>query len=253
MLAKSVVGLLLTAQFLALGQGSAAAQSPSPSYTFKSAQPGDPLNTSWNGVVVYGLGLGSCDSISALKSRIVADLAGQLPVIAEISPQSGCDTIAHFKNDVASIDTYVRNNVSATIRRNYWWGFMLDEETNFGYTPSALENLNGYVQTYLAPLDGSAWLYTELFTATGGWTEGQYNALVDQSFATPQVPNSNMVTVVNSSAYSVNIVTWSTGYPAPYNTKAASVGAINGSPRFLGPAHDGNSHYWSNRFRAGGC
>jgi len=169
------------------------------------------------------------------------------PVITELTPQSICATESAYEAMVDSIAAYVAANVSADHAGQYWAGIMLDEETNFGFTAPQMLALNQHTYNTMAATPGYSFWYTELFT-DGGWTQADYAALVAGSRASPQVATARMVADVNAAQSSSNNVTWSTGYPYPYNSRAYAAGSINGG------AYDHNFYnniyddYWSNDF-----
>lgn len=222
----------------------AAAQSPYPNFYFYDVAPGSTsVPAGAGGVVVEGLGSNLCAfSLSSIETSTVYWLQNGYYTWTEISPQSGCNTLSGYETTVQSIISYVEAN--SPNAGSLWNGIMLDEESNFGFSVTDLQSLNASVVNDLSGLTFT-WWSTEDFSAINTWSQSDYNSIVSNSYPAPQISTSYMVTLVNNweSSYGGNqIVTWSTTYPAPYNSESASVDAINGSPFYQAGS------YWDNEY-----
>lgn len=145
------------------------------------------------------------------------------------------------------IERYGRNPAS------HWLGFMLDEESGFGFSVSDLETLNRYVTLLMLPEPGYSWWFSENFPngSNGDWTVSQYGAIAGPSWAAPQVYNSYMVSFINRYchgylvAYNTVCINDVTAYPNgpygyPYNNGPADASRITGAPYrygFVGPGY----------------
>ena len=240
---------------MSLGVTSVAfAQNPTPGSNFGNFEPPS-ANTNWAGIVVEGLGSGSCSySQSAIQQMTAKYVNDKLPVMTELSPQSSCNSISNYESEIKAIKSYVVNNASSTYQQ-YWAGFMLDEETGFGFSASQLESLNSYVTNLMLGVSGVPWFFTEVFSGQGDWSQSTYNSIVSGSVPAPQIATSYMVNLTNGDTNAAaNLVTWSTSYASPYNTLVGATGAINGLPwdeNYKNPT--GPDQYWANHFCPGSC
>lgn len=227
------------------------AQSPYPNANFLDVSPGSSYPSGYQGVVVEGLGSNSCSySLSSLEQSTVNFLNTPQNTITELSPQSYCASISQYESMISSLINYVNSHASNA--GNRWGGIMLDEEagsasdcsaSGFGFTASQIQTLNNYVYNAVLSTPGIEWFYTEDFTPQGCWGQSTYDNIVANSYLAPQIPNSNMVSLANGSATCCQMVTWSSGYPYPYNSESASVNPINGSP------FTEFGFNWANRFQ----
>jgi hypothetical protein len=247
-LSGAVASLLLAA---VLPTAPAYAQSPATNVHFIAVKPYGSL-VSNTGVVVQGLGLGSCaaTNLSELETQTVAYLNAGHAAISEISPQSVCGQIAGYESVVQTLTTYVYAHASAPAQ--LWGGVMLDEETGspWNFTVTDYVNLNNSVRSTLSGVSGIPWLYTEDFSCNSGcWTLAQYNSITTLSYPAPQIVTSYMVTLANNGGggRAGNLVTWGPSYPSPYNTVAGATG-----PVLLAPYSQSFSQpftwYWSNEW-----
>jgi hypothetical protein len=230
---------------------SAHAQSPATNVHFIDVQPYGSL-VSNTGIVVEGLGLGSCSAtnLSQLETQTVAYLNAGRATVSEISPQAVCGSIAGYESVIQTLTTYVYAHASSPAQ--LWGGVMLDEESGWGFTWTDYSNLNTNVRNTLSAVSGIPWLYTEDFSCNSGcWTLAEYNAITQLSYPAPQIVTSFMVGLANNggSGRAGNLVTWGTAYPAPYNTVAGATG-----PVLLAPYSQSFSQpytwYWSNQWTA---
>jgi len=235
---------------LALGgpAGLALAQTPGPNVTALDYRPSN-LGGTATGIVVEGVGSGACAfTLTSIKAATVHYIRKDKPTWTELSPQSGCATLAGYKSMIHSIITYVEARVKAKAA-TWWAGFMLDEEPNFGFTASQMVSLNKYAASQTNALPGVTFAFAEDATWSGGWTQAQYNRIVAPVIAAPQVYNSFMVGIVNNSHQPSNLVTWTKTMPAPFNTRAGASGKIKGLP-WSKSFGTGKTRRWSNRWRS---
>jgi hypothetical protein len=226
----------------------ALAQSPSPNATFLDWAPST-YNTSTTGTVVEGLGMGACSySLSSAESETVKYINNSKPVITEISPQSGCDSLSAYESLITSLTNYVSAHAS---KASTWWGgVMLDEEPNFGFTVSNLESLNNFTENEVTgTIGGLAYLFTEDATWSGAWDQAQWNAIVNIGEPTPQVYNSYMVGIANNDPLGYNLVTYNPSAGSPFNSESYTVGQVHGGPYF-NTFGSSSSWYWVNKWQS---
>ena len=240
-LAASIVGCMV-----ALSAVGAHAQSPSPTAYVENIDPATAPNppqvpSGAVGVVVEGLGLLNCNanppSLAQVESVTVEYVNANIPTVTEISPQSACGTESQYQTLLSQIQTYVQDNSNATSLATYWKGFMLDEETGFGFTPSQIESLNSYASSLTSQLNTIAYVMGEIFSCPAGeagcWSQGDFNSIAESTIASPQIATPAMVTFTNNFVADVGhvvAVTWSPGYSSPYNSESYDSGAVNGTP-----------------------
>ena len=246
----TAIGVMALGGTLVLGgpAGPALAQSPGPNVTALDYRPSN-LGGTATGIVVEGVGSGGCAfTLASIKAATAAYIRKHKPTWTELSPQSGCATLAGYKSMIHSIITYVEARVKAKAA-TWWAGFMLDEEPNFGFTASQMVSLNKYAASQTNALPGVTFAFAEDATWSGGWTQAQYNRIVAPVIAAPQVYNSFMVGIVNNSHQPSNLVTWTKTMPAPFNTRAGASGKIKGKP-YSNSFGTGKTLRWSNRWRS---
>jgi hypothetical protein len=249
------VVLLATASLagstLLLFPQAAKAQSPSPNVNFIAVKPYGSL-ASGTGVVVQGLGLGSCTAttLSELESQTVAYLNSGRATISEISPQAICGQIPGYETVIQQLASYVESH--ATSPAQLWGGIMLHEESGspWNFSPTDYETLNTSVSNTMASTPGISWYYTEVFSCNSGcWTQSDYNAVIGSSYPAPQIVTSYMVQLTNGSNHTIgNLVTWSSNYSAPFNTESYDTGQINGAP-YLQDFSQPYTFYWANQWQ----
>lgn len=190
--------------------------------------------------------------LGRLETSTVASLAAGKAVVSEIPID------AHWGYSIATWEGYVNFLVSYAeaygprINRK-WFGVMYDEESAYGVTASDLETLNAWTHNKMAGVPGNAWVFSEIFRGQDDWGTGQagqnvYNAVISGTQAAPQVSTSYMVQYVNASN-TVNLITWSYHWAAPYNSQAASVNPIAGAAYYGCSYSTGNAcAYMSNEW-----
>lgn len=214
----------------------AAAQAPAPGSKMLDSRPGNGWPPGAGAAVVEGLGsIGGCAfSESSIESQTVAWINQGHWVVTEITPQSACGTIGAYESLLGRIKNYVEAN--ATAPGSHWAGFMLDEESGYGFNPTQLASLNGFVQNVMASTPGMSWYFTEDFPngSNGNWTLAQWNSILAGSWPAPQVYNSYMVGFTNSecSTYGkcTNLVTVDSQFPSPWNDPGWVTSQIRGAP-----------------------
>lgn len=226
----------------------AQAQSPTPNVSFTDVAPGMAA-PSTNGVIVEGLGLfGTCaHRLAGLKSSTVQFINAGRATISEISPQGYCGTLSQYQSAVTELINYVEANAPAASR--LWGGIMLDEEPDWAFTVTQLQTLNTYVSNAMSNTPGISWWYTENATWAGGWSQSQYNSIVGGSIAAPQIYNSYMVAIANTSGKVFQLVTSNANAQYPFNSAAYADGQINGAPYYqqFGTSYN---FQWDNRWVA---
>ena len=234
---------------LTLGPGSvpAWAQSPGTNSTFIDYSPSN-YHTG-RGVIVEGLGWGSCPySLSSTESETVRYINASIPVIAEVSPQSACASTSTYDNDFDALEDYVVAHASAAKYQRFWGGIMVDEEDGFGFSVGQIEGMNNSLDATMRTVNGPPWWYTEDFSSTNAWSESTWNSIVGYSNPAPQIASTYMKNLVNHE-YENNyvLVTWSSTYPSPFNTRSYDDGSIGGSPytNYFGFT---TVWYWDNEF-----
>jgi hypothetical protein len=206
------------------------AQSPKPNHHFLDWRPSVFNTRSSQGVVVEGVGSGRCAySFSSIEKATLRYVKAKKPVWTEFSPQSGCASLKSYESMIHSLVHYVESK-AATDARTYWAGVMLDEEPNFGFSVSSLISLNKYAIGQTQKLPGLTFVSTEDATWAGAWSQRQYDNIVHNTFAAPQVYNSYMVGITNGSHESTNLVTVNPAMPHPFNSASYVTGRIKGSP-----------------------
>jgi len=224
---------------LALGlalAGAAAAQSPTPASKMLDSRPGAGWPPGAGAAVVEGLGsIGGCAySESSIRSQTVSWINQGHWVATEITPQSACGTISAYESLLLRIRNYVEANAVAP--GSHWAGFMLDEESGYGFGVSQLVTLNRYVESIMAATAGMSWYFTEDFPngSNGDWTIDQWNLVLASSWPAPQVYNSYMVSFTNKecATYSkcTNLVTVDSHFPSPWNNPSWVTTQVQGSP-----------------------
>jgi hypothetical protein len=242
-----VLALIWVVALVALNTVKSFALSPTPANSFIDYRPGI-IDLSPLGVVVEGLGMGACAySLSSIESTTVTYINDQQGVLTEISPQSYCASLSSYESMISSLISYVVAH--ASMSGTYWGGVMLDEENAWGFSVAQLEALNTSVRNAMINTPGISYYYTEVFSGTGNWSQSSYNGIVTSSIPAPQISTNYMVQLANGLATNGNLVTWSTGYPSPFNTESYSDAKINGTPYsidFYGC--NCGSIYFDNRF-----
>lgn len=227
---RFLVAVVVALSAFAISPGDASALSPNPNANFWDSAPGSP-NYNHSGVIVEGLGLYSCSySLSSLESGTIASLNSSHTTLAEISPQSGCATIAQYETAVKDIENYVSDHLTKS--EAYWGGVILDEEPDFGFSYSQLHTLNGYVGNLLTNNPYGGWWFTNLATYSGYWTQAQYTDLTVDANGdpAPQVYTNFEASAANGAGFTENMVTTWSGAPSPYNTASYAWGKIDGNP-----------------------
>jgi len=196
-----------------------------------------------SGMVVEGLGMGSCTySLSSVEAWTVTWVNYGYDTFTEISPQSGCGTISQYETWLSQVKSYVESNAGNNAH-NYWGGFMLDEETGWGFSASQYETLNAYAYNVMAGTPGVSFLATE--NRPVQWSLGVWNALIADGWIAPQVYSTYDPPIVNGecSTYGIciNMVTWESG--TTYSQSGAS-NVINGAAWY------GWGSYWENVYRS---
>ena len=226
--------------------GPAGAQSPTPTVYMKDVAPGGGFPSGASAVVVEGLGsLGCAYSQSSIQTATVSFVNNLRKTVTEISPQSGCASIASYESLLNGIKNYVEAN--ANNPGQYWAGFMLDEEPGFGFSSSQLETLNNYTENIMVSTPGLSWYFQE--DQPNGWVLSTYNSILGYSWPAPQVYTGSMASATNSecSTYGncTNLVTFWAGAPYPYNSLSYTLSHVNGTPWSVTSYWAGN---WYNVF-----
>lgn len=192
--------------------------------------------------------MGACSySLASVESATVTYINDGDAVLTEISPQSYCASIASYESMISALVSYVEAHASNP--GQYWGGIMLDEEDGFGFSVSSLVTLNQYVSTKMGSTPGISWWYSEWFSGSGVWSQANYNSIVHTygSYAAPQIATTYMVQLANGCCQP-NLVTWSTGYPYPFNSESYADSKINGQP-YDHDFYGCSCHvYWDNQF-----
>jgi hypothetical protein len=223
----------------------ALAQSPKPNHHFLDWRPGVFNTKSSQGVVVEGVGSGRCAySFSSIEKATLRYVKAKKPVWTELSPQSHCASLKSYKSMIHSLIHYVESR-AASRAHTYWAGIMLDEEPNFGFSVSSLISLNKYANAQTVTLPGVTFVSTEDATWSGAWSQRQYDEIVANTTAAPQVYNSYMVRIANNSHESVNLVTVNPAMPRPFNSASYVTGRIKRSP-YVGAFGAARNTYWYN-------
>src|SRR5262249_34381173 len=191
-------------------------------------------------------------SLSSVERATVRYIRARKPVWTEISPQSGCASLSSYKSMIHSLIHYVESRDSSGAR-NWWAGVMLDEEPNFGFSVSSVVSLNTYVSHQMINVPGSAFVFTEDATWAGAWSERQYNRIIANTVAAPQVYNSFMVGIVNRSRPldGLNLVTWTKTAGFPFNRESYVTGRIHGAP-YKNSFGTRNNWKWANQGQSRG-
>lgn len=224
------VVLLSASALLASPVSTALAQNPSHTGRMENVSPGGGYPGT-DAVVVEGLGAtnGCPPDVSAIEHATVAFLNAGHKTITEISPQSYCDSLGGYEDNISRIAAYVQAN-AANVTAD-WGGFMLDEEPGFGFNVTNLEALNDYTKNLVNHIIGVAWWWTEN-QPTGWGSLANYNYLVGNSYASPQVYNQNFADEVNRecSTYGMctNNVTTELHFPSPWNRPDYTTSLIHG-------------------------
>jgi hypothetical protein len=217
------------------------AQSPTPDARMWDMAPGG----TWPGTdatLVEGLGMGNCDySVSSVEDATVTELNAGRNTVTEISPQSACASISTYKTYFSDIEAYVEDHASNASGK--WGGIMLDEETGWGFTAANYETLNSDVASVMGNTPGLSWYYTE--NAPEQWSVSTYNALVGDSYAAPQIYNTDDVDNANAACSDdddcINMVTIDDEFAAPWDEVSYVTGLIDGTP--YQPGWDDNAFF----------
>ncbi|MHB1980828.1 MAG: hypothetical protein ACYCOS_03815 [Sulfobacillus sp.] len=246
--------VLLGGAIIGLGVPPAAAQSPSPYVYFQDVSPSagtppaDPAPGVQPVIVVEGLGAGQCGggytTLNEVETATTYWIDQGYMTVTEVSPQSCGGSISTWETVINDITQYVEASPGSS-PGSLWDGVMVDEESGFGYTPSQLETLNGYVSDVMATTPGISWWSTEDFSGQGDWSQSQYDSIIGSSWNATQNVTQYMISLTNtwiSNGTGSVLVTWSPTYAYPYNTQAGASAVINGSPFYQ------NGYYWSNEW-----
>jgi hypothetical protein len=218
----------------------------------EDSRPGNDFPSGAGSAVVEGLGSLSCGySENSIKSQTLTWLNNGHWVSTEITPQSGCGSISQYESLLLSIKNDVEAN--ATAPGTHWAGFMLDEESGYGFDVAQLESLNNYVENMMVNTPGISWYFTEDFPngSGGDWTIGQWNGVLLNSWPAPQIYNSYMINFENeecskySNCWQVAVTVNSNG-ASPWNSPSWVTGQINGTPW---QETSWNNGYWYNMWR----
>jgi hypothetical protein len=208
----------------------ALAQSPSPDARMYMMYPGG----SWpgtNATVIEGLGMGNCSySVSQVEDATVTELDAGHNTVTEVSPQANCASVSQYQSDLQDISNYVEDNTSNA--SSQWGGFMLDEETGWGFSATQYEDLNSDVVGIMDNDQGIPWYFTEI--APEQYSVSTYNDLAGASWLAPQIYNTDDVDNANAacSTYDdcINAVTVWTGDSSPWDEISYVTGLIDGKP-----------------------
>jgi hypothetical protein len=205
----------------------------------KDVGPGHSYPTGAGVVVAEGGELGDCGATTPLQAEeeTVNFLNDNRYTVTEVSIYSGCGTEAYYLNTIRSMESYIEKHGKNP--GSHWLGFMLDEESGYGFSPGTLTTLNQAVLVLMAAVPGYSYFFTEDAVGEGDWTTAEYEAVIAGSFPAPQVYNSFMVGLVNRVCrqvvvYCTNLVTADptnsaqTGYP--YDNGPADAKQIIGPP-----------------------
>jgi hypothetical protein len=234
--------------------GAGVAQSPAPGSYMEDARPGVSWPAGAGSAVVEGLGSLSCNaySQSSIQSQTVNWINAGHWVSTEITPQSYCGSIAQYESLLTGIKNYVEANAKSP--GSHWAGFMLDEESGYGFSVSQLTTLNQFVENMMATTPGMSWYFTEDFPngSNGDWTLSQWNTMLGMSWPAPQVYNSYMISFTNNecSTYGncTNAITVNSTGASPWNSASWVTSQIHGSPWSNGWWN--SSLNWFNLWRA---
>lgn len=218
-------------------------QDPFPNVHWADAAPGtQAIPYEANGVVVQGLGVGTCaggPSEGMIILYTVWWIDQGVPTATELSPQDYC-TNGGGVNYYYSLLTDIRNQVvqDAPDGQLYWYGFMLDEESSYGFQPGDCVNINKWTEAITDQLESTPYLFTEIAPDEWGGTIDEtvfdYAAITGTSWQAPQVYNSGDSTIVNDSCGDTGncyqLVTATYGASSPYNNPAYAINTIFGTP-----------------------
>jgi hypothetical protein len=213
----------------------ASAQSPAPGSKMLDSRPGNGWPPGAGAAVVEGLGsIGGCAySEASIETQTVSWINQGHWVVTEITPQSACGSISAYESLIVRIRNYVE--VNAVAPGSHWAGFMLDEESGYGFSAAQLTTFNKYVESQMVATAGMSWYFTEDFPngSNGDWTLAQWDAVLASSWPAPQVYNSYMVSFTNNecSTYGecTNAVTVDSHFPSPWNDPSWVTSQIKGT------------------------
>ena len=261
--ALSAGGTALATSLSAIAQpvSSAHAQSPSPTWYMLDVNSNGVYPVGANAVVIEGLGLfGNCN-YSPYTPAQVENLADTwinqgLQVIVEVTPQSGCESIGGYQASIYDLISRIANGAASAYQfSRFFGGLMVDEEPNYGFTYSALDQLNNYV--YSNDLFGTKF-FTENANYPGNWTQPEYDNLTmgDNGHgyvASPQIYNSNQAGYQNQAmtdlSYYTTLVTCTgdaNAATAPWNSCTYAPSQVNGAPWTWS---NWGSGYWYNKWQ----
>lgn len=255
LLLRAFVCVALMASAIVLIEGTSQAQSPTPNwYMYDTAPKGAfPPTAPYqsrgpNAVVVEGLGSLGCsypENTVSYYSLYWVERGYQ--TFTEIGPQSYCGTLSQYKTMLYDIEQYMEKNSSDPGR--YWGGFMLDEESTFGFSPSQLETLNRYVASVMDSAPGMTYFFTEAVPVD--WSVATYNAITTGSWRSPQVHSSTDVAHANTACTyygdCTNAVTTEANFSYPWDDYQYTTGQTHGAPWSNSTWGSGT---WANEFRA---
>lgn len=225
---RKIIACLCAAACLSVATAAlpAHAQDPSPHSFMQDVEPPNtPPIDGASVLVVEGTGAGvtGCvHNITSIVNMTVANINQHKPTVTEISPQSqsanpaGCfynATVQDWQNAILQIVTGVENG--APDAPTWWGGVMLDEEDGFWTSSDSFEaysDLNGAVETLMAPQLGISWYYTETFSSLNAWSQEAFSVITGDSHAAPAIATDYMVQLANQWQLLNNqslLVTWS--------------------------------------------
>lgn len=241
----------------------AGAQSPTPNHIFYSDNP-PYIATGYPGytVEVVDYGCTNGPSVSSIESSAAYYISRSINTWIAITPEwspgdYNCNTTSSLESLISTLISYLETNYPSK-SASYWEGVMLDEEPWFVGTSSStslttsynqMMTLNSWLQSQVLNTPGVTWWANELATASGWWSQAQYNNLISGSDPAPQIYNSYMQNTANASGSNYTLVTWNAAEAYPYNSESYVTGQISGAP-FQAYNSNGALCYWDNQFAA---
>ncbi|HET8666228.1 MAG TPA: hypothetical protein VFM08_18070 [Nocardioides sp.] len=227
----------------------ASAQTPDPGHNYYAVRPGD-RTLSHTGVTVEALGMDGCDSrrIPA-REDVEYYIQHSEPVWLEITPQSGCNAISNYEDEIRIMLNTIDSDTGNTAEGTWFAGVMLDEEDGYGFSVSQLNTLNNAVEGYVGSAPGGTWWSLEGFVASGGnpngcdWTNAQYDTVIGSGYQAQQVEHQCNINLLNHRSSVEAAVTWNAGY-SPGDTQAHASNPVDAPPY----VDWGLAYNWSNHW-----
>lgn len=241
------------------------AQSPAADAYMTDVNSSHPFPAANAGVVEAVGMLGTCNYSPYTPGEVASTAEGWMnageDTVIEVSPQTYCDSLSVYEAGISYTIAAIKAGTGSTAFYNDWGGLMLDEEPDYGFTPSQLESLNSYLVNN--SLDGGK-LFIESSNYPGSaWSQADYESITWGpssgllQVADPQVYNSNHADYVNqgiADGNSSSTVVTCTGYSGaggaspPWNSCSYAPGQINGSAWANDFIWEGTGSTWYNKW-----